>query len=222
MKIVSWNCCGKFREKYKNITYIDADIYVIQECENPKYTKNKDYKIFSENCIWVGENKNKGLGVFAKREISLKNNNWKSFCLQNFLCVKINNKFNLLAVWACNRHIEEYYIYQSIHEKKYNNDMLIIGDFNSNSMWDSKHNKRTHSSVVSKLESIGLKSAYHTTKGETQGCESEKTFYLYRHLDKSYHIDYAFLKQSRIRDFKILESNEWLNYSDHKPIYLEI
>ena len=48
----------------------------------------------------------------------------------------LDNKFNLLAVWACNRHIEEYYIYQSIHEKKYNNDMLIIGDFNSNVIWD--------------------------------------------------------------------------------------
>ncbi len=39
MKILSWKCNGKFREKYPQIieesdTYIDADIYVICECED--------------------------------------------------------------------------------------------------------------------------------------------------------------------------------------------
>ena len=38
MKIVTWNCCGKFREDLPKILddesdfFIDADIYVIQEC----------------------------------------------------------------------------------------------------------------------------------------------------------------------------------------------
>lgn len=42
MKIVSWNCNGSFRETIKSIldkdtkTYLDADIYVICECENPR------------------------------------------------------------------------------------------------------------------------------------------------------------------------------------------
>ena len=33
IKIVSWNCNGKFREKFEEIVEEDADIYVIQECE---------------------------------------------------------------------------------------------------------------------------------------------------------------------------------------------
>ena len=41
MKIMSWNCNGSFRDSIKEINrkdsklYVDADIYVICECENP-------------------------------------------------------------------------------------------------------------------------------------------------------------------------------------------
>lgn len=34
MKIVSWNCNGKFREKFSILQKLDADIYVVQECGN--------------------------------------------------------------------------------------------------------------------------------------------------------------------------------------------
>ena len=65
MKIVSWNCGGKFREKFQDIIAVDADIYVIQECENPAECKSIAYREFAHNYLWIGENKNKGLGVFA-------------------------------------------------------------------------------------------------------------------------------------------------------------
>ncbi|MBQ8785276.1 MAG: endonuclease/exonuclease/phosphatase family protein [Alphaproteobacteria bacterium] len=222
MKIVSWNCCGKFREKHKIIKELNADIYIIQECENPELTNNKEYIDFSQNFIWYGDNKNKGLGVFAKKQINLKNNNWEPYCLRHFISINVNNDFNLLAVWACVRYIEEYYVYQSIHKDKYDKNMCIIGDFNSNSQWDNKHHKRDHSSVVKELEDMGLVSAYHYIYEQKQGNETNNTFYLYRHLDKGYHIDYAFIDKNRIKSFKILNSEEWLIYSDHKPIILEI
>ena len=65
MRIVSWNCNGKFREKFKKIKELDADIYVIQECENPQSYAGTAYRGFAKNYIWNGENKNKGLGIFA-------------------------------------------------------------------------------------------------------------------------------------------------------------
>ena len=53
----------------------DADIYVIQECEKPeKYPK--EFSRFLTNYIWYGENDNKGLGIFAKPNIKMVNNNW--------------------------------------------------------------------------------------------------------------------------------------------------
>ncbi len=38
MKIVTWNCNMAFRNKYKEISEYDADIYVICECEDPANT----------------------------------------------------------------------------------------------------------------------------------------------------------------------------------------
>ena len=43
MKIVSWNCRGGFRNKIERIISLNADIYVIQESENPdNYPKLKN------------------------------------------------------------------------------------------------------------------------------------------------------------------------------------
>lgn len=75
MKIVSWNCNGKFLKKFKNVVKLNADIYVIQECENPTNFKNTNYFSFASNYIWIGDNKNRGLGIFAKDNIELKMNN---------------------------------------------------------------------------------------------------------------------------------------------------
>lgn len=222
MKIVSWNCNGKFREKFKYILETNADIYIIQVCENPEFYNDTEYKDFAINYIWQGENKNKGLGIFAKENISLNKNNWNSYCLKNFISVNINNNFDLLGVWACKPYLEEYYIYQNINIGNYNNKTIIMGDFNSNKIWDNKHNKRNHTNVVNELKEKNLISAYHYIFNEEQGNEKQNTFYLYRHLDNSYHIDHCFISKERIKEYKILFDEKWLEYSDHIPIILEI
>jgi exonuclease III len=222
MKIASWNCNGKFREKYKIIKETNADIYVIQECENPEETKNEDYQVFGDNCIWIGNNRNKGLGIFASPNIIITNNDWPSYSLRNFISVKVNDSFDLLAVWAGKPYIEEYFIYHLINEKYYNDNMLVIGDFNSNKIWDKKHQHRNHSAAVELLNDIGLISAYHLKYNEEQGKETVDTFFLYRHKSKGYHIDYAFANEKSVRSFKILTDDIWLNHSDHRPIVLEL
>ena len=63
MRVVSWNCNGAFRKKYKSIQAFDADIYVIQECEDPLAAKDSGYNEFAQNYLWTGQ-KNRGLGIF--------------------------------------------------------------------------------------------------------------------------------------------------------------
>ena len=72
MRIVTWNCNGAFRKKYSRLKIDDKypDILVIQECENPKVVKYPlEFEHEYKYKLWVGGNKNKGLGIFSKIEI---------------------------------------------------------------------------------------------------------------------------------------------------------
>lgn len=71
MKIVSWNCNGAFRKKYHALEDFNADILIIQECENPTDSTVQFKKWAGENYLWVGNNKNKGLGIFSKNGLKL-------------------------------------------------------------------------------------------------------------------------------------------------------
>ena len=73
MKIVSWNCAGAFREKFTSIIEENADIYVIQECEDPAKAKSGEYKDFAgDNYFRTTDGKDKGLGIFAGGHVKLE------------------------------------------------------------------------------------------------------------------------------------------------------
>lgn len=222
MRIVSWNCNGKFREKLREISETEADIFIIQECENPENYTDTEYGEFARNCIWTGNDKNKGLGIFAHKNTKIENNNWNTSGLRSFISVKVNNDFDLIGVWACKPYIEEYYAYQHMHIDKFNDKTILFGDFNSNKIFDKKHGTKNHTNAVKELERRKLISAYHYVYNENQGEEKQPTFYMYRHSDKSFHIDHCFIKKERIKGYRILCSEDWLKCSDHIPIILEI
>ncbi len=104
LRIVTWNCNGAFRKKFENILDFNADIYIIQECENPSESGHKDYIKWAGNYLWTGDTKNKGLGIFVRPDLKLEKLNWtnqfKNHTIKHFLPCKINNDFDLLAVWT--------------------------------------------------------------------------------------------------------------------------
>jgi exonuclease III len=204
MKIVTWNCNGAFRKKYHLIDELNADILVIQECENPNES-TKEYKNWTnDNYLWIGDNKNKGLGIFVRKNNSIELVNWsdininyKNEKLESFLPCKINDSFILLAVWTKHANSEvfgyigQFWKYLQLHKNKISKDnIIIVGDFNSNSIWDKWDRWWNHSDVVNELEEIKIKSLYHTLNNEEQGKEITPTFYLQRNIKKAYHVDY--------------------------------
>lgn len=219
MKIVSWNCNGAFRKKYDKILELDADIYVIQECELLDGIKGKLKNIVS-NGIWEKGANKKGVLVFSTKNISLEKQEWDNYGMRVFIPILVNKSFTLVAVWTTKpAYIEEFYIWQLVNAKRINKELVIIGDFNSNAVWDKGHSERGHIKVVEMLKGKGLVSAYHFLTGEKQGEETKPTFYMYRKVEKTYHIDHCFINSDKLKSYEVLDSS-WLDISDHVPIIL--
>lgn len=224
MKIVSWNCNGKFREKFKEIVEEDADIYIIQECENPAESKDEDYKEFAgDNYFWSGNLHYKGLGIFAKENLKLEEIYNEENELKHFIAVNVNDSFNLLGVWAMPKYVEMIHDYFDAHEDLFNENLVMCGDFNSSEVFNNHHpKKKNHTVLNEKLESKNLFSVYHDLTGDKQGSEKSKTFYQARHLNNPYHLDFVYAGENIVRDFEILDHYKWITVSDHLPLVFKI
>lgn len=247
MKIVTWNCNGALRKKFTELDELGADILVIQECENP-FESTEKYQNWAGKYLWVGENKNKGIGVFPKNGHSVNQLNWndefkipgikskssslswKTDSLRLFLPFTINQVINVLGVWTKGNESEafsymgQFWKYLQIHKEDLSNGkQIILGDFNSNKIWDKPDRWWSHSDVVEELNEIGLKSLYHHHFGEEQGLETKPTFFLHRNESKHYHIDYAFVSNEFLDSkIKIRQKEMWLALSDHLPLEIEL
>ena len=155
MKIVTWNCNGAFRRKFHEIIQLKADIYVIQECENPERTSG-EYRKWAQNYLWAGETEGRGPGIFASSSMEIRRLNWDDNGLQLFLPVAVNNWFNLVGVWTKQansptfRYIGQLWKYLGLYKQKMvTSHTVICGDLNSNKIWDLDHDRRwNHSAVV--------------------------------------------------------------------------
>jgi exonuclease III len=232
MKIISWNCNGAFRKKFHTLDDFHADISIVQECENPAESTQK-YRNWASNYLWTGENRNKGIGIFAQPEICLSRLDWNDEGLQSFLPCRVNNAFNLIAVWTkyANspnfRYIGQLWKYLNLHGEKLRDQRSILtGDFNSNACWDEWDRWWNHSDVVQMLDLLGLSSLYHTYFGEAQGQESRPTLFHQRNKDKPYHVDYAFASAELFdpahNQIEVGDKSFWLEHSDHMPIVFSI
>jgi exonuclease III len=230
MKIITWNCNGAFRKKFENLIDLNADLLVIQECENPAESKDYKYIEWANNYLWIGDLKNKGLGIFAKQNIDLKRLDWpdkyEDQKVKHFLPCLVNGEFELLAVWTHQNesvnfgYIGQFWKYFQINKGNFNN-CIIMGDFNSNVIWDKARRWWNHSDVVRELEEIGIHSLYHKFTNEQQGKELQPTFYLHRNKLKPYHIDYCFASANFLKSLNnitVEPFEKWKHLSDHSPI----
>ena len=99
--------------------------------------------------------------------------------------------------------------------------VVMIGDFNSNTIFDADHQRGSHSQLVARLPASGVASVYHERTGEAQGGESRPTFFMNRNPAKPYHLDYCFVSESlrgAVSGFSIGSPDDWLDVSDHLPL----
>lgn len=248
MKIVTWNCNGALRKKLEPLEKLDADLYVIQECENPD-ASTKSLKNWPDSYLWSGSSKNKGIGVFSKNGVQIKklpwqrefklpgapanseSASWHTNDLKEFLAFRVNNQFNAVAAWTKQSHggtfgyAGQLWKYLQSHSKDIKDgECVLLGDLNSNIQWDRPDRWWNHSDNVKILDSLGLKSLYHEQYNLDQGEETDPTFYMYRHKNKPYHIDYIFASKMLCYNSKVKchDPEYWLQFSDHLPLEVKL
>ena len=105
-------------------------------------------------------------------------------------------------------------------------NVIICGDFNSNLIWENPFRiDKVHKEVVDDLEEMNIFSSYHNFFNEEQGKESIPTYYHTHNKKKPFHIDYCFLSKNlldRVDKVKIGEYDNYIEKSDHLPIYVTI
>lgn len=220
-----------FRKKATYILAHKPDILIIPECEHPDKLSFAENTPLPKDFIWMGDNKNKGLGIFSYSHFRfkvLRNHNPK---LKTIIPIKVTGndvQFTLFAIWANNptdpdgQYVEQ--IWKALaHYKRQlkSTQTILIGDFNSNTIWDKKFRIGNHSHVVERLEKKGIHSCYHAHYNQEQGKEKDPTFYLYKHKEKSYHLDYCFASMDMIDKIQSVEIGAydfWKAYSDHVPV----
>lgn len=235
MKIIAWNCNMAYRKKAAAILSHQPDIVVVPECECPENLVFGFDTLQPNDGLWFGRNKNKGLGIFSYSDWRFKVLAEHKEKFRMIVPIEVSNeneRFILFAVWANNpddkdgQYVTQ--VWKAInHYKKLFRDAPIIlaGDFNSNTIWDRKRRIGNHSDVVTFLEKRNIHSAYHSYHQMVQGKEVHPTHFLYRHLDKPYHLDYCFISSpwfEQIAEVEIGSYSNWCAYSDHMPVMVTI
>ena len=231
MRIITWNCNMAYRKKAGLILQYQPDIVIVPECEHPDKLMFQAGTPRPTDTLWFGKNQNKGLGIFSYSHFRLAVHKDHDTRLETIVPIKVTAgelDFNLFAIWANNptdpdgQYVEQ--VWKALHH--YNHLLrkkatILAGDFNSNRIWDRKSRVGNHSDVVALLEKKGIFSVYHVHHKQNQGGETHPTFYLYRHQDKPYHLDYCFASKDlldKLNTVEIGDFNEWTKYSDHVPL----
>jgi exodeoxyribonuclease-3 len=248
MKIVSWNCNGALRKKHSHLDALGADVLIVQECENPAES-TQAYREWAGKYLWQGTSKHKGIGIFPKNGHEVAEAkwsgafnvpgiastspaaHWRTEDLELFLPFTVNAEYTILGVWTKGGddkvfgYIGQVWKYLQIHKEVLSrHKTLIVGDFNSNVIWDKPDRWWNHSDVVAELKEIGIESVYHSSHAEKHGQEKIPTFFLHRNAAKPYHIDYAFASADLLPHCRITvgQIELWSSQSDHMPLVVEL
>ncbi len=239
MRLVAWNCNMALDRKLAALRQLRPDVAVISECACPERllpTLGRGGR--GLELVWVGRNPHKGLAVlgFRGHRVSLLPEHDPALAFIAPVRVEGPASFNLLAVWAQNasagltRKAEPGPLNLALARYR---DFLaagpaaVAGDFNNNVFWDKPGWAMNHAGTVTRLEALGLVSAYHAARGEAQGAERRPTHY-WRDRKKdgpTYHIDYIFVPRGwALRGLRVgnFAAGCGAGLSDHVPLVADI
>ena len=233
MRLVSWNCKAAFHRKHRLICELKPDLLIVPECEKLEVSSLDFGTLSIRSFKWIGNNPRKGIAIFSFGDYQFEvlpifnpKHRWVVP-----LKVSGSRSFILLAVWAMPNSDTGSYVQplfnalEEYGESIHTGEIYIMGDFNANFIFDRPSRIHKFQDLVGDLRAKGIRSLFHEQHGTEHGREAQKTFYMYHHEDKGYHIDYIFggenVKNGSF-DVSIGSFSDWHKYSDHMPlIYTE-
>lgn len=221
-----------FRKKWIHLLSYNPDIIVIQECEHISKYKAAELIPGCNEFIWIGKNQNKGLGVFSFNDYHISKTDNHNDDFEYILPIKCTGKheFNLFAIWAMpylKNKAKSYVgqIWQAVNHYKalFEENSILIGDWNSNAIWDKERKIGNHSAVVNLLAQYDIHSTYHRFENEEHGIEKQPTLYLLKKETMPFHLDYCFVSEAFISEktsIEIGQYEDWIKWSDHMPVII--
>lgn len=232
IRIVAWNCQGGFRQKWRRVVGSEPDVLVVPECEPLDFLDAPvlfDPFPMEQSLRFARGASPKGLAVFATNgwRLAVDNAYDERFAyVVPLIASRENHAVTIIAVWGMpspgrGDYPERLHEAVSHYADLLREPVVMVGDFNSNTVFDAAHRSGSHSELVARLAASGVVSLYHERTGEPQGGESQPTFFMNRNRAKPYHLDFCFASRSlhgAVREFGIGSPDDWLDASDHLPL----
>lgn len=222
-----------FRKKHAQVLEQKPDLLIVIECEGEEKLKEalSDYNY--KEILWFGDNPHKGIAVIRFADFSIKLHKKYDPEYRYILPFQLKAKQNiqLFVIWAMphetirkRSYVGQIWAAMQYYKNLLKKDSILIGDFNSNSIWDHKRKEGHHRDLVDFLAKRKIHSLYHLQEGEEHGEEKTPTQYMYRHEDKPYHLDYCFASEALISkqtSIAIGDYENWIEWSDHMPLRVD-
>lgn len=222
----------RLHRKWDRLNALQPDLAIIPECAEPSLTWSRRKSRPECESQWVGDNPNKGLGVFAFSGLRLERHHLFNPNHKYLLPVAVSGSinFSLLAIWAFGRRTPgttkrlgtpTAVLLEDYERLMAQGPVVVAGDFNNSVCWDKPGKRGNFANIASRLEEHGLTSAYHSFVGSPYGAEPHPTLFWLKGKGV-HHIDYCFLPLSwSLTSVVVGNGEEWVPVSDHAPLIVE-
>ena len=226
MRLVSWNCCGKFADNYLHLRELDFDVAVVAECSPCGAAPDQDRGLTYAFVRPLLDGP-KHLGIFAQEP-------WQVEPLPDIepspwlLPVRVTgpSDFTLLGFWGAEP--KRFGSYTSPLRRvaldvlpTLEGPVVLAVDLNA----PIESSAVAHAENVELLATHGLVSAFTSTRGRDAGHE-EPTYYRWLRREHPFHIDHVFVPRPWAQGLTMSVGafEEWIasKRSDHVPLVVDV
>lgn len=226
MRIATWNCPKRtIAQSRKRLEAFAPDILVLQEVADSVLDPSSE--------SWAGWMPLQGFAVRVRDGLTVDAEegrlNISSVSGRPFTVRHDHGELRILSVWA---HEENGTYVAGVHrilnecaDWLEGGPSIVLGDFNAHPQFDKAHPKATFASISERLRTkFDLVSAYHEHAQRVHGVDETPTYYHQWKEHQPFHLDYCFVPAAwapSIRKVSIGTFEEFVDFSDHRPILVE-